>query len=141
MQKNFKKGLTIIGTSFLMILIKSNVAEANFTDTCIVGDLNFQAIMNAECANRAGQLTPTNIHLGEVISYDYNTGHLKWRQLRSQHNLLGTKCTERSLIYDTARNTTTLRASCPKSGNIHVESTLNLDEHIVNYDGTLVFVR
>lgn len=143
MRKNIKTGLIIICVSLLMVAIKSDVAVANFTSTCIIGGLNYNGVLSARCLNLEGQLVDTGIDLGRYIGSNED-GILVWQREGRFHD----QCTQRRLIPDTRRNRniteniTVLEASCPTTNPPpeRAVSQLNLDEHIFNLDSILRYI-
>lgn len=144
MQISFRKGLTIIAASLLVVLIKSNVAEARLSDSCTRSYvLDHEGIMTASCQNDAGGVVNSSIALGDHVGRDSN-GRLQWGQppnINYQDH-----CTQCRVLYDETRDSVVLQCRCPLapvSNNVPPNrrySVLNLEERIFVVDGELVYI-
>ncbi len=116
---------------FLLTFLESNIALAkgDFTKSCLRITLDNGTLLEGFCRMNNGRYSQTGINLNNYIA-NVN-GRLAWRR-RGNYIATSQNC---ELDYQSGR--TFLHCDTRKANNTWTASSLDLDRHIVNTNGTL----
>jgi hypothetical protein len=118
---------------FLLCFLESNIALAkgDFTKSCLSINLDNDTLLEGLCKRNNGRYSQSGINLNNYI-VNVN-GKLGWRRGGNYIE------TSRNCELDYQSGRTFLHCDTRKANNTWTASSLDLDRHIVNTNGTLRF--
>jgi CVNH domain len=147
-QRNFQRYLktfgliTIVGVSAnLAMPIGKAQARGDFSLSCVnlnvmSTDFSNTALLTADCTNQHGRSVPASINLNDLIADDQD-GNMQW----ASHGHF-----QRSCLHSGIENPFNeprphnLAAFCLRENQSEVLTDIDLDQHIANINGKLMFV-